>query len=56
MPYSVGDLVYLSTQNLALPKNRARKLAPKYMGPYQVTWVHPETSSYTLELPNDLVF
>lgn len=55
VPYIVGDLVYLSTKNLALPKNRARKLAPKYVGPYRVTRAHPETSSYTLELPDDLV-
>jgi hypothetical protein len=26
-----GDLVYLSTKNLNLPKNRARKLCPKYV-------------------------
>ncbi|KAJ3002426.1 hypothetical protein NUW54_g5855 [Trametes sanguinea] len=28
--FRVGDLVYLSTKNLNLPKGRARKLAPKY--------------------------
>ncbi|KAL1939365.1 hypothetical protein VTO73DRAFT_9921 [Trametes versicolor] len=54
-PYMVGDLVYLSTRNLALPRNRARKLAPKYIGPYKVLRAHPETSSYTLELPGELV-
>ncbi|KAL1938571.1 hypothetical protein VTO73DRAFT_11594 [Trametes versicolor] len=54
-PYAPGDLVYLSTKNLALPKNRARKLAPKFVGPYKVTIAHPETSSYTLDLPDELV-
>jgi len=29
-----GDLVYLSTKNLSLPKGRANKLMPKYIGPY----------------------
>ena len=28
----VGDLVYLSTKNMSLPKGRACKLAPKYLG------------------------
>ena len=54
-PFAGGDLVYLSTKNLALPKNRAWKLAPKYVGPYRVVKAHPETSNYTLELPDELV-
>ena len=31
--YAVDDHVYLSTQNLTLPKGRARKLVPRYIGP-----------------------
>ena len=32
--YHVGDHMYLLTQNLTLPKGRARKLVPKYfLGP-----------------------
>ncbi|TBU21884.1 hypothetical protein BD311DRAFT_743310 [Dichomitus squalens] len=31
---AVGSLVILSTQNLSFPKGRARKLIPKYIGPY----------------------
>ncbi|OJT06580.1 hypothetical protein TRAPUB_2560 [Trametes pubescens] len=54
-PYKAGDLVYLSTRNLTLPKNWARKLAPKYIGPYRVLKANPEVSSYTLELPSELV-
>ncbi|KAL1937390.1 hypothetical protein VTO73DRAFT_13796 [Trametes versicolor] len=53
-PYSVGDMVYLSTKNLTLPKNRARKLAPKFIGPYKVIRANPDVSSYTLELPEEL--
>ena len=51
----VGDLAYLSTANLNLPKRRARKLAPKYIGPYKVTKAYPETSNYDLELSEELV-
>jgi len=49
-----NDLVYLSTKNLNLPKNRARKLCPKFIGPYRVAEARPETSNYMLELPNAL--
>ncbi|KAF9484077.1 hypothetical protein BDN70DRAFT_764846, partial [Pholiota conissans] len=37
-----GDLVFLSTENLNLPKNRARKLRPKFIGPYKITKAYPE--------------
>ena len=49
--------MYLSTQNLTLPKGRARKLVPKYIGPYKVVVVkaHNEASTVTLELPPALV-
>ena len=33
--YPPGSMVYLSTKNLALPKGRARKLLPRYIGPYK---------------------
>lgn len=33
---SMGDLVYLLTKNLNLPKGRATKLCPKFVGPYKV--------------------
>ena len=35
--FQIGDMAYLSTVNLNLPKRRARKLAPKYIGPFKVT-------------------
>jgi len=50
-----GDLVYLSTKNLSLPKGQANKLMPKYVGPYKVLQAYPETSNYMLELPSELV-
>ena len=49
--YAPRDLVYLSTKNLNMPKNRARKLCPKYIGPYRVLAAYKEKSTYTLELP-----
>src|SRR5882762_9524223 len=53
-PFAVSDKVYLSTENLNLPKNRSRKLMPKFIGPYKVTHSYPEESRYTLELPDKL--
>ncbi|KXN89015.1 hypothetical protein AN958_06423, partial [Leucoagaricus sp. SymC.cos] len=29
-----GSLVFLSMKNLNMPKDRARKLCPKFIGPY----------------------
>ena len=49
------ESLYLSTQNLTLPKGRARKLVPKYIGPYKVVKAHNETSTVTLELLPALV-
>ena len=53
--YHVGDHVYLLTQNLTLPKGRARKIVPKYIGPYKVVKAHNEASTVMLELPPALV-
>ena len=53
--YHVGDHVYLSTQNLTLPKGRVRKLVPKYLGPYKAVKAHNEASTVTLELPPVLI-
>jgi Chromo (CHRromatin Organisation MOdifier) domain len=53
-PLKEGDLVYLSTKNLNLPKNRARKLMPTYVGPYPIIRASPSTSNYTLKLPIEL--
>ena len=53
--YYVGDHVYLSTQNLTLPRGRARKLVSKYIGPYKVVKAHNEASTITLKLPPVLI-
>jgi hypothetical protein len=52
--YKMNDLAYLSTENLNLPKKRARKLLPRFIGPYRVIEVNPDLSTYTLELPEEL--
>ena len=51
--YQIGDLVYLSTKNLAMPKHRARKLMPKFIGPYKVLKSMNDTSNITIELPEE---
>jgi len=38
-----------------MPKGRASKLVPKYVGPYKITKAIPLTSNYELELPMELV-
>jgi hypothetical protein len=54
-PLGVGDLVYLSTADLNLPKGWANKLLPKFIGPYPIEAAWPDTSMYTLTLPLELV-
>ena len=54
VPLAVGDMAYLSTVNLNLPKSRARKLTPKYIGPFRVTKAFPDTSNYELDLSPEL--
>jgi len=49
-----GSLVYLSTKNLNLPKGRACKLCPKFVGPWKVLRAWPDTSTYELDLPTAL--
>ena len=46
--------VYLSTKNITMPKDRASKLVPKYIGLYRVVKAIPEISNYVLELPAEL--
>ena len=53
--YQVGDLVYLSTKNISLPKGRARKLAPKYLGPFAISKVLKDGATYQLELSDELL-
>jgi hypothetical protein len=53
--YRRGDQVYLSMKNLTLPKGRARKIVPRFIGPYWVTKAHNEASMVTIKLPPELV-
>jgi hypothetical protein len=50
-----GNMVYLSTKNISMPKGRASKLVLRYVGPYKVTKAIPSSSNYELELPAELV-
>jgi Integrase zinc binding domain len=52
--FEAGDLVYVSTADLSLPKGRARKLMPKYIGPFKVIDARPEVSTYSVDLPTTL--
>jgi len=52
-PFVKGDLVYLLTANLALPKNRARKLVPKFIGPLRIVEDY-NNNTYLLDLPAEL--
>jgi hypothetical protein len=51
----VGRKAYLSMENLNLPKAQARKLMPKYIGPYKIISCERENSHYTLALPDKLL-
>jgi hypothetical protein len=52
-PFKEGDLVYLSTKNISFPKGLARKLIPKYVGPYRIMQDF-KNQSFRIELPADL--
>lgn len=52
--FAVGRQVFLSTENLSLPKGCAHKLMPRFIGPYEVTCANLGTSHYTLALPDEL--
>ena len=49
-----GDLVYLSTKNIKPPKGRARKLMPKYLGPFKILRTVKPGAAYQLELSKEL--
>ena len=53
--YGEGDLVYLSTKNISLPKGHARKLALKYLGPFKITKVLKDGATYQLDLSEELL-
>jgi len=52
-PFKENDLVYLSTKNISFPKGLARKLIPKYIGPYRILKDF-QNQSFRIELPSYL--
>jgi hypothetical protein len=48
-----GDLVYFSTKNISFPKGLARKLVPKYIGPYK-TLKDYKNHSFKINLPSQV--
>ena len=65
-PFTVNDLVYVSMKNMSLPKGHARKLAPKFIGPYkimrdyvnnsyQLDWIYLTNSDNEASTPCSLV-
>jgi hypothetical protein len=52
--FAAGDLVYISAEDLALPKGRATKLLPCYVGPFKVLEAHTDKSTYRVKLPAQL--
>ena len=53
VPFRTGDLVYLSTKNISFPKGLARKLLPKFLGPYKILQSYGNFS-FKLDLPSHL--
>ena len=51
--FTKGDLVYLSTENMSIKKGRARKLTPKYIGPYKILKDN-KSNSFMIDLPPEL--
>lgn len=52
-PAYKGDLVYLSTRNLTLPKGWSKKLLPRYVGPYKILSIK-DNITIKLDLPEEL--
>jgi hypothetical protein len=53
VPFQTNDLVYLSTKNISFPKGLARKLVPKFIGPYKILKDYGN-GSFQLDLPPHL--
>lgn len=53
-PFKKGDLVYISTKDISMPKGRASKLLPRWIGPYPVLEVKPDSLTYLIDLPVEL--
>jgi hypothetical protein len=53
VPFKEGDLVYISTKNLSLKKGLARKLSPKFIGPYKIINDFGN-NSYLIDIPPEM--
>ena len=53
VPFKAGDLVYLSSENVSFPKGLARKLIPKFLGPYKIISDFGN-ASFQLDMPPHL--
>lgn len=51
--FDKGDLVYLTTKNIKLQKGLARKLAPKFIGPYKIVQ-NFGNNTFKIDLPTEL--
>uniref|UniRef100_A0A0W0F7U9 Putative polyprotein n=1 Tax=Moniliophthora roreri TaxID=221103 RepID=A0A0W0F7U9_MONRR len=51
-PFKEGELVYVSTKNLTFPKGLARKLVPRYIGPYKILRDFGN-HSFKIDLPSE---
>ena len=49
VPFKTGDFAYLSSKNISFQKGLARKLLPKYLGPYKILKDYGN-SSFQLDL------
>jgi hypothetical protein len=52
-PFKEGNLIYVSTKNISFPKGLARKLLPKYVGPYKIIQDYGN-NSFRIDLPDHL--
>jgi hypothetical protein len=52
-PFTEGDLVYLSAKNIKFEKGLARKLIPKYIGPYKISRDFGN-NSFQIDLPPNM--
>jgi hypothetical protein len=52
-PFEAGDLVYLSSKNITFEKGLARKLIPKFIGPYTIIRAFGN-NSFQIELPANM--
>lgn len=52
-PFTIDDMVYVSTKNFNYPKGFPRKLIPKYEGPYRISEDF-ENCSFRVEISNNM--